>query len=84
MPKDTAQILTTLKNIALTLNLLSGVSCLPYYSSSYLPEEVPTAWFSVSSGGSWREYDIIGTNCDFLPQDVDTLIKPFLEKFEAL
>ena len=48
-----------LYEISLLLNVIDGISCLPYYSTSYVNDSTPFGPFS-SSCGSTEVYDVIG------------------------
>ena len=48
-----------LNEIAQLVNLLPGISCCPYYSTSYADDSVPFGPFS-SSGGGMGLYDVLG------------------------
>jgi hypothetical protein len=48
-----------LSEIAQLVNLLPGISCWPYYSTSYAPDSVPFGPFS-GSGGGMGLYDVLG------------------------
>ena len=48
-------------NIAYVINALDGVAALPYYSTSYHPEDKPLGPFGGSGGGS-PVYDVQGRN----------------------
>ncbi len=49
----------TLHEVALLLNAIDGISCIPYLSTSYTLPEVPIGLFA-GSGGGFVLYDIFG------------------------
>lgn len=69
-----------LYDIALLLNTVSGISCLPYYSTSYTDPTIPFGPFGGSGGGS-SVYDVLGRGFTKIPAeskaDIDALIVAF-------
>lgn len=63
-------------DICLILNTLDGVSCLPYYSTSYLPWTMPFGPFTGSGGG--------GSVYDVLPSGLTTLTGESVPTVNAL
>lgn len=72
-----------LSEIALLLNALDGVSCIPYYSTSYAPSGMPMGIFGGSGGGS-TIYDIIGYGSSKLFADSVREIRSLVDAFGAL
>ena len=69
-----------LDEIALLLNSLDGVSCIPYFSTSYNLPDMPIGMFGGSGGGS-PVYDIFGYRSSKLSEamkdDINNLIDAF-------
>lgn len=57
-----------LHDIAQLMNLLPGVSCWSFYSTSYAQDSVPFGPFS-GSGGGMRLYDVLGFSSTHFPND---------------
>jgi hypothetical protein len=72
-----------LHDIALLLNALSGISCLPYYSTSYVDPTTPFGLFGGSGGGS-VVYDVLAQGSSKLRSESKTLIDTLLAKYEKL
>lgn len=69
-----------LYNISLILNALNGVSCLPYYSTSYVESTTPLGPFSSSGGGS-TVYDVLVQGSTQIPSESKLLIDNLLKKY---
>lgn len=74
---------TKLNELSLLLNALEGVSCIPYYSTSYTLPEMPIGMFGGSGGGS-SLHDVIGHRTSKLPSDCATKINNLQASFNAL
>lgn len=72
-----------LYEIALLLNALDGISCLPYYSTSYAYLTTPFGPFSSSGGGS-SIYDVLGHNTAQLAPDGRTVIDALIKNYDKL
>ncbi len=72
-----------LSEIALLLNAIDGVSCIPYYSTSYALSDMPIGMFGGSGGGS-PIYDIIGRRSLKLSEDSVSEIHSLVDAFGAL
>lgn len=72
-----------LNNIALLLNTISGVSCIPYYSSTYVDPTTPFGLFG-GSGGGYYVYDVQTSGSTKLSCDSITLVEILLTKYEKL
>jgi hypothetical protein len=72
-----------LHDIALLLNVLNGVSCVPYYSTSYVASATPFGPFGGSGGGS-PVYDVLARGSAKLPSESQALIDSLLAKYEDL
>lgn len=72
-----------LQDIALLMNLLTGVSCLPWYSTSYIDDSVPFGPFS-SSGGGIGIYDVLGTSSTVVPEDSNQQFQDMYNAFSSL
>jgi hypothetical protein len=75
-----------LYEISLLLNALPGISCLPYYSTSYPYPETPFGPFGGSGGGS-SLYDVLGHSSTRLSNedraDINVLIKHYIRLDES-
>jgi hypothetical protein len=69
-----------LGEIALLLNALDGVSCIPYFSTSYALPDMPIGMFGGSGGGA-PLYDIFGDNFVKLSEDVKSDLNGLLAAF---
>ena len=69
-----------LGEIALLLNALDGVSCIPYFSTSYTLPNMPIGMFGGSGGGA-PLYDIFGYRSAKLSEDVKSDINGLLNAF---
>lgn len=72
-----------LHDVALLMNLLSGVACLPFYSTSYAEDSIPLGPFS-GSGGGRGIYDVLGFGSVHLLNEDAQCFKELYEKFHAL
>ncbi|MEI8173607.1 MAG: hypothetical protein WCH07_09020 [Deltaproteobacteria bacterium] len=72
-----------LSEIALLLNAIDGVSCIPYFSTSYALPDMPIGMFGASGGGS-QLYDIIGRTSLKLSEDSVSEIRNLVDAFGAL
>jgi Apea-like HEPN len=81
--KDFCKTSQKLHDIALLMNLLSGVSCLPFYATSYVEDSVPFGPFS-GSGGSRQGYDIFGVGSTHISNDSSQKSKDLYEAFFQL
>ena len=69
-----------LSELALLFNALDGVSCIPYYSTSYFLPDMPMGMFG-SSGGGTTLYDIFGYRSSKLSDDIKTDINGLMDAF---
>ena len=65
------------------MNLLTGVSCLPWYSTSYIDDSVPFGPFS-SSGGGIGTYDVLGTSSTVVSEDSNQQFQDIYNAFSLL
>jgi hypothetical protein len=72
-----------LNEIALLLNALDGVSCIPYFSTSYTQPNMPLGMFG-GSGGSSPLHDIFGHRTTKLSENVKGNITSLLDVFSKL
>lgn len=72
-----------LSEIALLLNAIDGVSCIPYYLTSYALHGMPMGIFGGSGGGS-PIYDIIGHASSKLSRDSVSEIHGLVDAFGVL
>jgi hypothetical protein len=72
-----------LYEIALLLNALDGVSCLPYHSTSYAFPTTPFGPFNSSGGGS-PIYDVLGHNVAQLATNDRTIIDVLISNYDRL
>ena len=72
-----------LNDVALLLNAVEGVSCIPYFSTSYTLPEMPIGMFGGSGGGS-PLYDIFGYRSSRLTVSSASEINRLLNAFGAL
>ena len=72
-----------LYEIALLLNALDNISCLPYFSTSYAYPTTPFGLFSGSGGGS-SVYDVLGQNTTKLTADAQTTIDEIIHDYDKL
>lgn len=72
-----------LNDVALLLNAIEGVSCIPYFSTSYTLPEMPIGMFGGSGGGS-PLYDIFGYRSSKLTAGSASEINKLLSAFSAL
>lgn len=70
----------SLDEIALLLNALDGVSCIPYFSTSYTLPNMPMGMFS-GSGGGCPLHDIFGYSSSKLSEDMKGNITDLLNAF---
>ena len=77
------QSIHRLYEIALLLNALGGISCLPYYSTSYAYPTTPFGPFNGSGGGS-SIYDVLGHNTAQLTPDSRTVIDALIKDYDKL
>lgn len=80
---DFLKVSRRLYEIALLLNVLNGISCVPYYSTSYGASATPFGPFG-GSGGGWQDYDVLAIRSAKLPSDSQALIDSLLAKYEEL
>lgn len=69
-----------LSEIALLLNALDGVSCIPYFSTSYALPNMPIGMFGGSGGGA-PSHDIFGYRTAKLSEDVRNDINGLISAF---
>ncbi len=69
-----------LYEIAMLLNALSGISCLPYYSSTYVDPTTPLGPFGGSGGGS-PIYDVLSRRSTKLKSEAKSTIESLLAKY---
>jgi hypothetical protein len=72
-----------LTDVAYILNILDGVSCRRYYSTSYNKPGTPMDPF-VGSGGGSPVYDIQGYGVSTISEDVTTEINGLMDAFQNL
>jgi hypothetical protein len=72
-----------LHDIALLLNALNGISCVPYYSTSYVDSTTPLGPFGGSGGGS-LVYDVLAHGLAKLPSESKATIDTLLAKYDEL
>lgn len=72
-----------LYDVALLLNAIEGISCIPYYSTSYTMPDMPFGMFSASGGGSIL-HDIYGFRVSKLTSSNTTEINQLLNAFSTL
>ncbi len=72
-----------LSEIALLFNAVDGVSCIPYYSTSYALHGMPMGIFGGSGGGS-NIYDIIGRSSSKISEVSVREIHSLVDAFGAL
>lgn len=70
-------------DIALLLNAVDGISCLPYFSTSYVDPSTPFGLFG-GSGGSAPIYDVLGHNTTKLTEDAQTVINRLIRRYGKL
>jgi len=66
---DFFDISKKLHEIALLLNLMPGIACWPYYSTSYVYDSTPLGQFS-GSGGGMGVYDVMGIGSNILQKNI--------------
>jgi hypothetical protein len=81
--RDVFKASEKLYDVALLMNLLPGVSCLPFYSTSYADDSIPFGPFS-GSGGGRGAYDVLGFSSTHLSLDDTQEFKNLHEKFQKL
>lgn len=81
--KDFFQASEKLHDIALLMNLSSGISCLPFYSTSYAEDSVPFESFSGSGGGRGL-YDVLGFGSTQVSTDSTQKFKDVYRAFSGL
>jgi hypothetical protein len=81
--KEFSRITQRLHDIALLLNTITGVFCLPYYSTSYAHPSTPFGPFSGSGGGA-PQYDVIVRGSAKLRNDCEATIDALLMRYEQL
>lgn len=69
-----------LYDISLLLNALNGISCIPYYATSYVDSKVPLGPFGGSGGGS-NTYDVLAHGRSKLPIAEAKKINELMEKY---
>lgn len=72
-----------LNDISLILNALNGISCIPYYATSYVNPEVPFGPFGGSGGGS-QIYDVLAHGSTKLPSTEIDNINELINKYLAM
>jgi hypothetical protein len=72
-----------LHDIAFILNTLNGISCLPYYSTSYVDPTTPLGPFG-GSGGGMLVSDVLTHELTKLPSESSALIDNVLMKYDKL
>ncbi len=72
-----------LYEIALLLNALDGISCLPYFSTSYAYPTTPFGPFSGSGGGS-SLYDVLGYSMSKLTTSHQPIIEELIQDYDRL
>jgi len=81
--KDFSDSSCYLYEIALLLNALNGVSCVPYYSTSYTLPDMPIGMFG-GSGGGVSVYDVFGYGSSSLSEDEKGNINGLLSAYGKL
>jgi hypothetical protein len=81
--QETGKVSRRLHDIALLLNAVNGISCLPYYSTSYADPTAPFGPFAGSGGGS-PVYDVLASGSTKLPGGSKALIDTLLTKYGEL
>lgn len=69
--------------IALLLNAIDGVSCLPYFSTSYPYPTTPFGPFG-GSGGGFSLYDVLGYSISEITLNHLPLINELIQKYDKL
>jgi hypothetical protein len=59
-----------LEDLSLLLNLVPKISCIPYFSTSYISSETPPGLFINGESGSGRIHDVIGDTSHKLTVDM--------------
>ena len=72
-----------LYEIALLLNAINGISCLPYYSTSYTYPTTPFGPFNSSGGGS-SLYDVLGYSNSKLSVTDKPIIDELIQNYDKL
>ncbi len=72
-----------LHDIAILLNVINGVSCLPFYETSYVDQDLPFGPFGLG-GGCSRFYDVSAHGMTKLPASEANKLKDLTEKFKKL
>lgn len=72
-----------LYEIALLINVLNGISCLPFYSTCYMEQTTPIGPFA-GAGGSGPLYDVLAQGSVKLSDTAGIEIKGLLAKYESL
>jgi hypothetical protein len=73
----------TMNDVALLLNAIEGVSCIPYFSTSYTLPEMPLGIFG-GSGGGFSLHDIFGYRSSKLATSSVSEINALLHAFDVL
>lgn len=81
--KDFFDVGKKLHEIALLLNLMPGIACWPYYSTSYVYDSTPLGPFS-GSGGGMGIYDVMGIGSNTLRKDIAMDIKTIYSSYNKL
>jgi hypothetical protein len=77
------EVSSRLYDIALILNALNGISCVPYYSTSYVTPTTPLGHFGGSGGGS-SVYDVLAHGSAKLSSESKSSIETLLTMFDKL
>ncbi|HEY9145063.1 MAG TPA: hypothetical protein VIN36_00105 [Thiobacillus sp.] len=72
-----------LHEVALLLNALDGISCIPYFSTSYTLPEMPFGIFGGSGGGA-PLYDIFGYGFSTLPATCANEVNDLIHAYDKL
>ncbi len=73
-----------LYDVALLLNTVNGVSCIPFYSTSYSSKEMPMGMFGGTASGSAPRHEIWGSNSSRLSATKAFELNQLLEAFGGL
>lgn len=68
------------RDLSLLLNLIPEISCIPFFSTSYILPDVPPGLFLGSGGGSLPQHDVIGDGSHELTVE---MLKGFEELFNS-
>lgn len=79
--KEYLALSALLRDASLALNAISNISCIPYFSTSYVPYNIPIGPFG-GSGGSMPMHDVVGSKktkvTAYQVDEINTVINSFL------